>query len=237
MFSRLAVLLLLCGCVLLAPAQEARTTFTTTVNQDVGGQYLVRFPAGYDADTTRTWPTILFLHGAGERGDDLDLVKVHGPPKIAEQQADFPFLVIAPQAPAGSWWDRLMLVGVIEDALANYRIDPDRLYLTGLSMGGFGSWELAAYHPEYFAAVAPICGGGWRRLGCMAKDLPIWAFHGARDRVVPLNGSIDLVNEHQRCGGTSELTIYPDAGHDSWTETYNNPALYDWFLSHRRGAE
>ena len=186
-------------------------------------------------------PLILFLHGAGERGDNLEQVKVHGIPKIVEQQADFPFITIAPQCSLESSWPFELdtLQALLDDALANLPVDTARCYLTGLSMGGYGTWALAAHCPERWAAIAPICGGGsWlngfpQRVARLV-NLPVWAFHGAKDTVVPQAESQQLVDALIANGGDAKLTIYPEAGHDSWSETYANPELYRWFLAHHR---
>lgn len=186
-------------------------------------------------------PLILFLHGAGERGDNLEQVKVHGIPKVVEQQPDFPFITIAPQCTLDSSWPFELdaLQALLDDVLANLPVDPARCYLTGLSMGGYGTWALAAYCPERWAAIAPICGGGsWlngfpQRVARLV-NLPVWAFHGAKDPVVPQAESQQLVDALIANGGDAKLTIYPEAGHDSWSETYANPELYRWFLAHHR---
>lgn len=186
-------------------------------------------------------PLILFLHGAGERGDNLEQVKVHGIPKVVEQQPDFPFITIAPQCPLDSSWPFELdaLQALLDDALTNLPVDPARCYLTGLSMGGYGTWALAAQCPERWAAIAPICGGGSWLNGFPQRvvrlvNLPVWAFHGARDPIVPLAESQRLVDALTANGGDAKLTIYPEAGHDSWSETYANPELYGCFLTHHR---
>lgn len=203
--------------------------------------YLLFLPEGYGLDPDQRWPMILFLHGAGERGNDLNLVKKHGIPKVAERRPGFPFVCVSPQCPADSWWSeqREVLIALLDHVLAEYRVDPQRVYLTGLSMGGFGTWDLATRYPEYFAAIAPICGGGPAHFGfpqrvAALKEVPVWAFHGAKDPVVPVEESIKLVDALKGYGGDARLTIYPEAGHDSWTATYDNQELYDWFLSHRK---
>jgi predicted peptidase len=118
--------------------------------------------------------------------------------------------------------------------LRKYRIDKDRVYLTGLSMGGYGTWALAAAHPEKFAAIAPICGGGNPAEAAKLARLPIWVFHGAKDPTVPIERSKEMVEAIKAAGGDAKFTIYPEAGHDSWTETYNNPELYQWLLAQKR---
>src|SRR5438067_11719457 len=145
---------------------------TITVKTD----YLLFLPEGYSKDTDKKWPLMLFLHGAGERGSDVNKVKVHGPPKIVEKRKDFPFIVVSPQCPADSWWRAFELLSLLDEIQKDYRVDPDRVYLTGLSMGGFGTWELASQAPQRFAAIAPICGGGNPALARRIKDLPIWVF-------------------------------------------------------------
>src|SRR6185312_8308672 len=121
-------------------------------------KYLIYQPADYDKQDK--WPLLLFLHGAGERGDDLELVKKHGPPKLAAEGKDFPFIVVSPQCPKDRWWEPIELVALLDDIGSKYKVDADRIYVTGLSMGGFGTWRLAFYAPDRFAAIAPICGGG-----------------------------------------------------------------------------
>ena len=201
--------------------------------------YLLFLPKRYGADSEKKWPLILFLHGAGERGDDLERIKRHGIPKIVEQQEDFEFIAVSPQCPADSTWVAEIgaLNALLDEIVATHTVDTTRIYLTGLSMGGYGTWHLATAYPERFAAIAPICGGGLPEMGfpervCALKDTPVWNFHGAKDPVVPIEESEVLVNTLQECGGDVRFTIYPDAQHDAWTQTYVNPELYEWFLRH-----
>lgn len=222
--------------------QHARS-FTQTLTETVRTRYLLFLPQGYAEDPARKWPLMVFLHGAGERGDDLDLVAKHGPPKQVKEAPDFPFILVSPQCPAGKRWSDTVVLALMDEVIANFRVDPARVYLTGLSMGGYGTWSLGVTHPERFAAIAPICGGGdvvkilltepdkVRAL----RSLPVWAFHGGKDPVVPVAESERMVDALKRFGAREvKLTVYPEAQHDSWTETYQNPELYDWFLSHRR---
>ena len=198
-------------------------------------RYLVHLPPGAALDRGRKWPTILFLHGAGERGDDLKLVEIHGPPKLVKTRRDFPFVVLSPQCPRGRWWSVPLLDELLKEAVAKYPIDPDRICLTGLSMGGFGSWALACEYPERFAAVVPICGGGDSRDVERIKDVPVWMFHGGKDGVVPVREGEQMVAALRALGGRVRFTVYPEANHDSWTATYDNPKLYQWLLRQRRG--
>ena len=216
----------------ISPGQHARS-FHKTISKTVSMNYLLYLPREYVKENTR-WPMILFLHGAGERGDDLELVKKHGPPKIAEEKEDFPFIVVSPQCPEGNWWERENLIALLDEIVANYDIDEERIYLTGLNMGGFGTWDLAARYPERFAAIAPVCGGGIPPTTRKLVDVPVWVFHGALDETVPLKYSEDMVNALKKFEGNVKFTVYPEAKHDSWTETYDNPELYKWFLRHRK---
>jgi predicted peptidase len=224
------------------PGQSPQTMKTKTASgKTVMVPYLLYLPPGYPGKNRR-WPLMLFLHGAGERGHDLDKVKIHGPPSlIASQGQSFPFVILSPQCPADGWWsddDQIELLdALLNDVVGRYAIDRDRLYVTGLSMGGFGTWRLAARYPQRFAAIAPICGGGDPEDTTRLVHLPVWAFHGAKDPVVPLGASQQMVDALRTAGGSVIFTVYPQAGHDSWTETYDNPALYEWFLQHRRSDE
>lgn len=206
-------------------------------------KYLLFLPKGYQEEATKKWPVLLFLHGAGERGSDVWKVAVHGPPKIVAQRPDFPFIVVSPQCPEDRIWDRDVLLGLLDDVLGTYRVDASRVYLTGLSMGGYGTWDLGLTHPDRFAAIAPICGGGNIIAVLLAprgnqaplKRMGIWAFHGGKDPVVPLVESQRMIEVLNRVGSNqAKLTVYPEANHDSWTETYNNPKFYEWLLEHRR---
>ncbi len=193
--------------------------------------YLAYTPERYQAKAKKKFPLMLFLHGAGERGDDLELLKVHGPPKLIAQGEDFPFIMAAPQCPKGEWWSIDELTKLVDELERDYRVDKTRIYVTGLSMGGYGSWGLAIANPDRFAAIAPICGGGQPEEVCAIKDVPTWVFHGAKDVVVKLTESEKMVDALKACGGDVKFTVYPEANHDSWTETYDNPEFFKWILS------
>lgn len=233
------------GCATLSSPDEndgkqQSQCFQAVIRKEVSSKYLLYLPEGY-AGSKEKWPLIIFLHGAGERGDDLKLVEKHGPPKlIASGEMAFPFVIVSPQCPEGEWWSSGKqidtLAALIDHIAASYRIDEDRIYVTGLSMGGFGTWRLACEHPNRFAAIAPICGRGDPFADRLIPHLPVWIFHGAKDEVVPLQASQEMVDALKKTKGKVEFTIYPDAGHDSWTQTYSNPALYEWFLKHTRSG-
>jgi predicted peptidase len=215
-----------------APGSQVPQAFRHDSPDSLVVHYLLYLPEDY-ADGA-DWPLMLFLHGAGERGDSLDMVAVHGPPRLIREGRSFPFIVASPQLPAGQFWHPGTLQVLLDDLVARYRVDEERIYVTGLSMGGFGTWALAMDRPERFAAIAPVCGGGDLARVCSLRALPAWAFHGAQDDVIPVRRSQELVDALDACGGTVRFTVYPEAGHDSWTETYANPELYDWLLQHRR---
>lgn len=226
--------------------QQTARRFHLERRQVLSTEYLLFLPEGYGADATMCWPLIFFLHGAGERGGDVWKVATHGPPKIDATQTDFPFVVVSPQCPAGEFWSDDVLTALLDEVEKKYAIDPHRVYLTGLSMGGFGVWNLALAHPARFAAIAPVCGGGETIFLTLARNydparlallqsLPIWAFHGGQDPVVPTDESVRMVELMKKLGAKeAKLTIYPEAKHDSWTQTYANPELFKWFLRHSR---
>lgn len=214
--------------------RQTENNFEATVEVNVQANYLLYLPKNYN--NKNRFPLLMFLHGAGERGNDLELVKKHGPPKLIEEGKDFPFIIVSPQCPLNSWWpnESTALFALIDDLCEKLYIDEEKIYLTGLSMGGYGTWAMAINNPDRFAAILPICGGGDVRNVCKIGRLPVWAFHGAKDAVVPLKESQDLVDKLKSCNGNVEFTVYPEANHDSWTETYNNQKVYEWLLSNSR---
>jgi predicted peptidase len=225
------------------PKHQTAQHLAKKITKSVECQYLQFLPDAAAADSTNRWPLIVFLHGAGERGTNLSKVAVHGPPKVVKTRPDFPFIVVSPQCPSGQIWSVDVLLTLLDEVSAKLPVDTNRIYLTGLSMGGYGTWKLALQYPERFAAAAPICGGGepidaflaGRGKASALKSLGVWAFHGAKDPVVKLEESERMVSALKAVGCADvKLTVYPEAQHDSWTETYDNPELYDWFLRHRR---
>jgi pimeloyl-ACP methyl ester carboxylesterase len=207
--------------------QKARTKILRDL------KYLIYLPRDYRKDEIVHWPLILFLHGAGEIGNDLAKVKANGPPKLIAEGKEFPFIIVSPQLPYFEFWNPDLLVKMLKGIINNYRVDEERIYLTGLSMGGFGTWMTAMRYPELFAAIAPVCGGGDPSTAWKIRHTPVWIFHGAKDPKVPLSGSINMASRLIQYDNM-KLTIYPNAEHDSWTETYNNDELYKWFLDHKR---
>lgn len=213
------------------PRQAAKQI---TVTVPVGIRYLEALPDGYGQDAKKRWPLVIFLHGSGERGDELKKVAKHGPPKLVEAGKAFPFILVSPQCPAGQWWDVAALELWLDELVRNYQVDTDRIYLTGLSMGGFETWTWAQRTPGRFAAIVPVCGGGDPAQAGKLKDLPVWAFHGAKDPTVALAKTEEMIAGIQAAGGEPKVTIYPEAAHDSWTEAYANDEVYVWMLAQKR---
>jgi predicted peptidase len=198
--------------------------------------YLESLPEGYNADEAKRWPLVIFLHGSGERGTDLQKVAKHGPPKLVEAGRAFPFILLSPQCPLNQWYDLAALDLWLDQVVRKYRVDADRIYLTGLSMGGYGTWGWALRSPERFAAIVPVCGGGEPGQGAKLKSLPVWAFHGAKDPTVPVARTEEMIAAIKTAGGEPRVTIYPEAVHDSWTETYANDEVFTWMLAQKRMA-
>lgn len=236
--------------VMKAKAQTSNSPVTTATldwKSTRAGElkYLLYLPADHSKSSEKKWPLMLFLHGAGERGTDVNRVAIHGPMSLVKQGTNFPFIIVAPQCPEGEIWDNEPLLQLLDRIERTYAVDTNRVYLTGLSMGGYGSWKLGLAKPQRFAALAPICGGANMIeviLGSWEPDhrkqmlrLPIWAFHGAKDDVVPPIESQRLVNSLKKMGHKKiQLTVYPTTKHDSWKETYADPKLYEWLLNQSR---
>jgi predicted esterase len=217
------LLLIFLSAVSLATAQQKEEKMISYTN------YLLYVPK--KAPESGKYPLMLFLHGSGERGNDLNMLKRNGPPSFLDSISNFPFIVVSPQCPANRNWDTQNLLILLDHIEATLPVDKNKIYITGLSMGGFGTWGLAQAAPERFAAIAPICGGGNLERLCIMRDLPVWAFHGAKDPTVPYTESQRLVDQLKKYESDVKFTLYPDAGYDSWTQTYKDQELYKWMLS------
>jgi predicted peptidase len=203
-----------------------------TIVKTVAYDLLVYVPQSYTTVDKR-WPLIVFLHGSGERGNDPAKLKIHSLPKFLDSVDEFPFIVVSPQCPDNERWNAEALNAMLDDVIARLPIDTNRIYLTGLSMGGFGTWKLAIAYPQRFAAIAPVCGWGHLEDVGVLKEKPVWVFHGAKDNVVPPSESEKMVEFLKKHGSTKvKYTMYPDANHNAWDQTYSNPELYEWFLQH-----
>ena len=212
-------------------------TFVTDVTIEVELNYLLYLPSDYSY-SKKVYPLVLFLHGAGERGEDINFVEVHGIPKLIKMGKEFPFITIAPQCPFDRWWsDKVFvkaLISLIEKTKTQYNVDDSRIYATGLSMGGYGSLAIAMERPDLFSGIIPICGGGdLNKIGRL-EHIPIWLFHGDADTVVPVENSTKIYDALNLINDNVKITIYENVGHDSWTETYENNDIYEWLLNQNK---
>lgn len=202
-------------------------------------RYAVFIPHDYSKAPDRKWPVILFLHGSGECGTDgIKQTTVGLPVHVARRSRTFPFIVVMPQA--HSLWfngeDEQAAWRMLESVLVTYRTDQDRVYITGLSMGGFATWNFISKQPDIFAAAVPVCGVGDPRTVVNARSMPIWAFHGALDQNVPVAGSREAVAALKLVGGKPEYTEYADGDHFIWDRVYGGQRIYDWLLRKKRPA-
>jgi predicted peptidase len=213
-------------------------TFTSVKSQDLEKiyaqkiNYLLYFPENYKKDTTVKWPLIVFLHGGGERGTNLNKVKATGPLRYIATGKKLPFVILSPQIRPEQYWDPEVVIGLLNEIIKTYRIDTERIYLTGLSIGGLGTWETSIKYPEKFAAIAPVSGWGDPKQLWKISHTPVWIFHGAKDQVVPVIASTVMADTLKKYGNV-KLTVYPKGQHGNWAETYNNEELYKWFLEHK----
>ncbi len=198
--------------------------------------YMLYLPQGYEDQPEKKWPLVIFLHGAGERGTDLEGVYRHGVPKRVRAGDEFPFILAAPQISGQRYWAGYTetLNSFLDELIATLRVDEDRVYLTGLSMGGTGTWMWAMANPERFAAIAPMCGTGICWCAGNLGRVPVWTFHGDQDTTIPIDESIRMVERLKACGGDVRLTVYEGYGHDCWTAAYQRDDLYEWLLSKTR---
>ncbi len=219
-------------------AREQSGTLVKQLTETVRMPYLVVLPKGFNLNKQR-WPVILYLHGAGDRGNDLALVRRTAAVRQAESRQDYPFLLIAPQEPDTdqSWLypaNVAAVMNILNDAIAKYNGDPDRVYLTGISMGGWGSWFYAQKFPGTFAAIAPLCGFPDTKWAPKLVHTPIWTFHGTNDTVAPLIDTERMVEALQKLGGDPKFTPVTGGDHDIAQAVYSRGDLYAWFLQHRR---
>ncbi len=218
------------------PGKQVEQSFPSAGDTRVGDPqaklgYLLYLPENYQPNERS--PLLLFLHGAGERGSDLALVTIHGPPKMIAQGQHLPFVVVSPQCPEKQRWHVPTLLALLDDLETRYSIDKDRVYVTGLSMGGVGTWSLIAAEPDRFAAAVPVCGHSHPRDAHPAARVPTWVVVGDRDFMALVGNSLGMVNSLQALQADVKLTLYSGVGHDSWTQTYGTPELYEWMLRHR----
>jgi predicted peptidase len=224
-----------------APGKQTAQSVEVTGTGDarITLHYWLSLPPESEKKPEGGWPVMFFMHGAGERGANLDRVKQHGPPKLVGLTKELnKFIIVSPQWPdKTTWWDLVALKGLIDHTLKTQPVDKDRVILTGLSMGGYATWGLLAAHPDLAAAAVPICGGGDPTKAATFKDVPIRCYHGSLDNAVPQIKSDQMIEALKKAGGKPEYTIYPDAGHDSWTAAYGDAKLFQWMLEQKRPAK
>ena len=216
--------------------KQSAKAFETEVTKTVKLDYLLSLPDGYEDDDQKTWPVVVFLHGAGERGNDVNRVATWGVPRLIASGKQIPAIVVSPQCPAGDWWTNKIpeLSALLDQIETDYRVDQSCIYLTGMSMGGYGSIAWAAEEPKRFAAVAPVCGGGTEAAAAKIKDLPIWMFHGTEDPTVPADNSRNMLKWIEAAGGDkTKLTLYEGVDHISWTHAYGDERLWAWMFEQR----
>ena len=195
-------------------------------------EYLIDFPEDYKEG--KRYPVVVFLHGAGTRGNDIAVLERNSFMAVNKRYSEFSFITVAPHCKEGVWFDHFETLKrfVLAVANADYA-DASRIYLVGNSMGGYGTWQLGMSMPETFAAIIPICGGGMYWNAHTLVNVPVWAFHGDRDSIVSCDESKKMVDAVNRAGGCAKLKIYTNTDHDSWTATYNNREVFEWLLSQR----
>jgi len=216
-----------------APGKQIETVLKVSGEQEV--PYLFYLPKNYDP--TKKHSLILFLHGRGESNGPLSLVAKWGPPRMAARGDDLNYIIVSPQCPRENRWtddsQQSGVLAVLDHVMKNFSVDADRVYLTGLSMGGYGTWKLAAEHGHRFAAAVPVCGGGDLADAAKLKNLPMWVFHGDQDQAVPFERSVQMVDAIKAAGGSKiRFTSLEHVGHNSWSAAYATPELYGWFNKH-----
>lgn len=251
-------MMFLCCCLGFSQWQAKYEARTLVQGTDSLG-YRIMYPPNFKE--TERYPLILFLHGAGERGNDNESQLVHGARLFATDylQARYPAVVLFPQCPTGAYWSQVevdrgsspikfdfkygeaptkalgLVMDLLDSTLAEPYIDPDRIYLMGLSMGGMGSFELLARNPDLFAAAIPICGGGDpASVGPYAQKTPLWVIHGARDQVVDPMQSMEMVEALLGAGAHPRFSLYEFANHNSWDPAFAEPDLLPWLFSHHK---
>jgi predicted peptidase len=239
--STLPVLLSACAHLDTPGWIEGQQAISLTLPGEPASERLwLSLPRGYLASAqqsqqSQAWPLVVFLHGSGERGEDLEAVKVHGPPKHAAQGRDYPFILASPQLAAGQRWSPERLHKLVAALRERLRIDADRVLATGLSLGGMGVWDWAAAYPDELAAIAPVCGFGDPAAVCRARLVPVRAYHGDADTVVPIAKQQACVDALRACGGRADFIVYPGEGHGSWNPAYDDAELVPWLMQQSRG--
>lgn len=230
--------LYLCLCFLVFQQQvQAKNPGTPKTKGTPHYHYLVYTPENYDSVGSKNWPLIIYLHGKSAGGNNLNKVRRYGIPFFIDRGMKFKAIVVSPQCPAGkNWTSERWFEPFYKELCAKYRIDSTRIYLTGMSMGGFGTWDLGIKYPNRFATLMPLCGGGKPQEVCAIKDVPIWVFHGDRDAKVPIRRSDEMVTALRKCGGNPKYTVLKGKGHDIHRQ-FADPSLYEWMMQYTNNRQ
>ncbi len=226
--------LFLLGLFFSVNAQEIKAELKKEIKKEQKISYILDYPENAKGKV----PLMVFLHGSGERGDNLEMVKAHSPFTYKNLFPE-PVAILAPQCPKDVWWDTEAVYYLIKEIQQKYQIDDSRIMLTGLSMGGWGTLKLAMEHPELFSAVVAVCAPVDRLMKVRVsqyKDLPMKLFHGGNDDIVSPMNSIEIYQEIKKVNKNVELTIFPNDNHNSWDSTYSNPKLYEWMLAQKKNT-
>ncbi|MFQ3598131.1 MAG: prolyl oligopeptidase family serine peptidase [Chloroherpetonaceae bacterium] len=253
LLTRTLLLFVLAGVSFSLCAQQEYSRFKTDFFEHRGLKIPYRFFTPAVTSSQKTYPLVLYLHGAGERGNDAsNLVLKNGAWEFAKRQTQYPCYVLVPQCPKEMKWSpyqkelgyyRLsdtasliqeLLIELLNDVQRRYLVDTSRVYVVGISMGGFGTWELVMRNPSRFAAAVPICGGGDVTQVRRIQHLPIWVFHGTDDQVIPVHWSRTLVDSLKALGSPVQYTEFPNVGHNAWSPAFANEALYEWLFSQKK---
>jgi predicted peptidase len=239
----LCAVVVLTSFALTVRGEDKKTGFVDKTFKNADGKespYVVFVPADYDGK--KEYPVILFLHGAGETKTDKTGGKMPKEvgigPAIQKQEKTFPAIVVIPRAESFGWGadtaNAKRALAMLDEVMKEYKTDPKRIYLTGLSMGGMGTWSLAAAHPDKWAAIVPICGRGDIKTAEMFKDIPCWCFHGDADTAVNVSGSRDMIEALKKAGGMPKYTEYPKVGHNSWDAAYADKEMWKWLFEQKK---
>jgi predicted peptidase len=253
-FRWLTVLGTFLGLTSASGAADFRDLLEKSTFKDANGaelKYRLMKPA--EVAPNQKYPLVIFLHGAGERGDDNNAQLVHGIKEFAkdENRQKYPCFLVAPQCPKGATWADFrrgtgaevkpdatqplrLTLELIDQLVKDQPIDTDRIYITGLSMGGYGTWHALALRPDFFAAAVPVCGGADLKSADKIKSVPIWVFHGDKDNAVPVARSREMVEALKKAGGEPKYTEYPGVGHNSWDKAYADPEMFAWLFAQKR---
>ncbi|MBN2611135.1 MAG: dienelactone hydrolase family protein [Bacteroidales bacterium] len=224
-------------CLLLFTIILAQKNSASGKKPVVSYEYLLYLPDDYQSKPKKDFPLIIYLHGASLRGSDFNMVKKYGLPHLVDKGWEFDFIIVSPQCPLKkSWESENWFDNLYAEITAKYRVDTNRIYLTGMSLGGFGTWSLAVEYPDKFAAIVPLCGGGRPEKICAISHVPVWAFHGTADAVVPIKRTEELVDKLLKCNGNVKFTRLKDKGHAiQWV--YQDKKIYSWMLKHKKAPE